>query len=439
MVAKLPDLHSEVLLFDGAMGTMIQQKGALVPGEAPELLNLTKPEIIAAIHRAYFEAGSRCVESNTFGANKIKLASFGLADKVREINTAGIKIAKQAAPGNFLVAASLGPTGKMLEPLGELAFEVAFRIFLEQCRSFAEAEADLVIIETMSDIREVKAAILAVLEVNLPVIASVSFMENERLLTGFTPEMVAASLSGFPLVALGTNCGLSAASLKPIVKKLIAYSKLPVIVQPNAGKPSLVGSKTVYQESADEFASASLELVSEGARIIGGCCGTTPHHIQTLRQRIHHSRNLYHPEITEDYLVGKKTLFPVTIPFARSEVWRLKLENGTPLWDKFLAGDEDNLVDTLFDIDDSRYKMIEIDGSTLTAADSQPFKKLIQLLVTYWPNPITAQLNHPGLIAVFLQNNPGRSLVKINSNSAELMPTILRNGGIIKKSPKIFL
>ena len=263
MAYKLPDFTKEVLLCDGAMGTMIQKTGVLKPGDSPDLLNLTHPEIISAIHQSYIQAGSKYIGSNTFGGNRLKLEAHDLGgDKVREINFSGVKIAREAARStSCLVAASLGPTGKMIEPLGDLSFDVAFETFREQCVIFAEAGADLVAIETMSDIQETKAAILAALEVNIPIIASVSFMENGRILTGHTPEVVAATLSGFPLLALGTNCGLSASLLKSVVQKLLAYSQKPVIVQPNAGKPSLSGNETLYLESTFEYANACLDLV----------------------------------------------------------------------------------------------------------------------------------------------------------------------------------
>ena len=265
------------------MGTMLQDSGYLPPGAAPELLNLTHPEAITNIHNAYLAAGAGCIETNTFGGNRLKLESFGLGDRVNDLNTAGVKLAKAAARGQALVAASIGPTGKMLEPLGDLSFETAYQTFLEQAQILATAGANLIIIETMSDLLELKAAILAALSVKLPVIAAVSFMENGRLLTGTTPEMVAASLSGFPLLALGTNCGLAAKVMQPLVQRLSVYAKVPLIAQPNAGKPGLVEGRTIYNETPQEFASSCLELIRSGARIIGGCCGTTPEHIRLLK------------------------------------------------------------------------------------------------------------------------------------------------------------
>jgi 5-methyltetrahydrofolate--homocysteine methyltransferase len=431
MAQKLPDLRNEVLLCDGAMGTMIQKTEVLKPGEAPELLNLTHPEVITAIHHSYIEAGSRYIGTNTFGGNRIKLGNHSITgDTVRDVNFAGVKIAKNAALSNgALVAASLGPTGKMIEPLGDLSFDAAFTAFQEQCRFFAEAGADIITIETMSDLQETKAAILAALEVNLPVIATVSFMENGRLLTGPTPEMVGAVLSGFPLMALGTNCGLSAHLLKPIVEKLMTYSAKPLILQPNAGKPSLNGNETVYQESPSEFADAAIDLVRLGARMIGGCCGTTPEHIRLLKGLLNQEENHYIPANTEDYLVGKSSLTNPAAIQNPALVWRLNLESEEALWKEIYSGNPDPLIDRLLEIDSEQYQLIEINGEALSNQDLEYFKNLVNAVSTYWHHPIGAILTSEPLIKALLTGNSGRSYVITSPKNTALIEIISKYGG----------
>ncbi|HBE79540.1 MAG TPA: hypothetical protein DDW65_17445 [Firmicutes bacterium] len=430
------DLTKEVLLCDGAMGTMIQKTGVLKPGNAPELLNLTHPEIIAGIHRSYIEAGSRYIGSNTFGGNRIKLEAHGLTtDKTREVNFAGVRIAREAAAstaGNsgVLVAASLGPTGKMMDPLGDLTFEAAYETFHEQCIVFAEAGADIITVETMSDLRETKAAVLAALAVNLPVIATVSFMENGRLLTGQTPEMVAATLSGFPLLALGTNCGLSAALLKSITEKLVAFSQKHVIVQPNAGKPSLMDNQTVYQESAEEFANACLELVRNGVRIIGGCCGTSPEHIRLLRKLLDYEDFSYQPPQAPDYLVGKSSVTNIATVGDHKAVWRVSFGPGEPLWEDIRKGNLEPFTDQLLEIDPDQYSRIELDGLGLTEADLKFFQELVTIVTTYWPHPISAKLNSDLLIKALLTGTSGRALVIAPAKNSQLIKTIAQFGGI---------
>lgn len=433
MLTKIPNLNQEILIFDGAMGTMLQKSGALKPGGSPELLNLERPEVVRSIHQAYVEAGSKCIQTNTFGGNRTKLQLLGLEDKIREINMAGVRIAKEAASNGCLVAASLGPVGKMLEPLGDLPFAAAYRIFLEQCRIFAEAGADLINIETMSDIMEAKAALIAALEVNLPVMVSVSFLENGRLLNGFTPEMAAATLSGFPVLALGTNCGLSASQLKPIVQKLIAYSQKPLIVKPNAGKPALIGMETVYRENATEFAFSCLELVKMGARVIGGCCGTTPEYLQILTDTLKNHPVVNLPVKAEDYLTGKSTLLAAATPLTSAEIWELHLRSGDPLLIELSQGRTDSMIDLLLSIDHTQKRAMEINGLDLSEGEADVFQKLVQLLTTYWPHPINAKLHSRVLIEVFLTSTPGRSIVTTGSGDTGTIKTIFTHGGIFHR------
>jgi methionine synthase I (cobalamin-dependent) len=432
MPNQIPDLNREILIFDGAMGTMLQKSGALKPGSSPDLLNLTRPEVVASIHAEYLKAGSGCIQTNTFGGNRLKLERLGLESKAGEINVAGVIIAQEMAAGKALVAASLGPTGKMIEPLGDLSFAVAYQTFLEQCRFFAEAKADLINIETMTDIQEAKAAIMAALEVRLPVMVSVSFMENGRMLNGFTPEMVAASLSGFPLLALGTNCGLSASALIPIVQKLIAYAQKPLIVKPNAGRPSLMGNETVYRENAAEFAAACLELVKNGVRVIGGCCGTSPEYIKLLADTLQNNPVSHQPIKVDDYLTGKNTMIPGSVPISKSEVWEIKLEPKNGFWNEFCRGNIDPVIDTILNLDPGQNKVMEINGLSLGDSDLDCFQKLIQVLTTYWPNPINASLSSANLIRVFLTNCPGRSVVTADPDNAGLVRAIKTCGGIFR-------
>ncbi|MGE5582669.1 MAG: homocysteine S-methyltransferase family protein [Bacillota bacterium] len=432
MSKMMPDLTKEILIFDGAMGTMIQRSKLLKPGDSPEMLNISHPDLIQSIHKSYIAAGSKCIETNTFGGNSLKLEAHGLGnEKVRELNTAAVKNAKEAAKSGtgILVAGSMGPTGKLLEPLGDLTFKAAFNSFKEQATVLAGAGVDLLIIETMSDILETKAAILAAIDLDLPVIATVSFMENGRLLTGQTPEMVASVLSGFPLLALGANCGLSAAGLIPIVAKLLTYSKLPVIAQPNAGKPSLSGDETVYLESPREYADSCLELLKSGVRIIGGCCGTTPEHIKLLTSGLTNIRSGGHRPLASDYLVGKGSLIPVA-EISETEVYRFRPEPQNQLWAALCQGNSDPLIDFLLALDPNQIKVFQIEGPFLTDSDAANFQELLNLLVTYWPNPISAGLNAGLLIEILLTQTPGRTLVMTDSNKPELNRMISRFGGV---------
>ena len=282
----LERLGKELLYFDGGMGTLLQSKG-LQPGELPEVWNLEHAEEIIDIHKAYFEAGSDIVLSNTFGANAIKFhdSKYGL----KEIVTAGIQNAKKAAERGVhdgrktYVALDVGPTGKLLKPMGDLSFEDAYDAFKETMIYGEQAGADLIHIETMSDSYEVKAAVLAAKEnTSLPVFATMIFDDKGKLLTGGDVPSVVAMLEGLRVDALGLNCGLGPKQMLPILNDLRRYTSLPIIVKPNAGLPKQKNGETYYDVEPDEFARIMQEVVKGGACVIGGCCGTTPEHIKKL-------------------------------------------------------------------------------------------------------------------------------------------------------------
>lgn len=279
-------LGKELLFFDGGMGTLLQERG-LQPGELPETWNIEHTEEVFDIHRQYFEAGSDIVLANTFGANALKFHSDEY--ELEDIVTAAIVSAKEGA--NFgvhdgrevYVALDVGPTGKLLKPMGDLSFEDAYAAFAETMRYGEAAGADLIHIETMSDTYEVKAAVLAAKEcTNLPVFVTMIFDEKGKLLTGGDVPSVVAMLEGLRVDALGMNCGLGPEQMLPILEEVMRYTSLPVIVKPNAGLPKQKDGATYYDVKPESFAETMKQIVGMGACIIGGCCGTTPAHIRAM-------------------------------------------------------------------------------------------------------------------------------------------------------------
>ena len=269
-------------IFDGAMGTMLQA-GGLKAGACPELMNVESPEVVKKIHRAYIDAGSTIITTNTFGASRIKLAHYGLADRVRELNVAAVKLAKEVAGSQIKVAGDIGPSGKFVEPLGDLTFDDAYKIFYEQAQALAEAGADFLIIETCIDIQEMRATLLAAHDAcNLPVICQLSYSEDGRTVTGTDPQSAAVILDAMGASIIGVNCSLGPAQLVPVVKVLSQNCRVPVSVQPNAGMPYLEDGKTKFPMDAKTFGSWGKALVEAGATYLGGCCGTTPEHIREL-------------------------------------------------------------------------------------------------------------------------------------------------------------
>lgn len=276
------EFGKRMLFFDGGMGSLLQERG-LKQGELPETWNLKKPEELIRIHREYLEAGADIVLANTFGANRFKY------DNLDEIIAAGIANAKTAVRESgekAYVALDMGPTGKLLKPMGTLDFEEAVSVYAEVVRAGEKAGADLILIETMSDTYELKAAVLAAKEnSSLPVMATVVFDEGHKLLTGASPENVVALLEGLRVDALGINCGLGPKQMKPIFERLARFASVPLIIMPNAGLPRVENGRTVYDVDPAEFAEDMAEIIAMGAWFAGGCCGTTPAHIRALTEK----------------------------------------------------------------------------------------------------------------------------------------------------------
>ncbi|MBP5542858.1 MAG: homocysteine S-methyltransferase family protein, partial [Kiritimatiellae bacterium] len=274
-----------ILFLDGGMGTQLQARG-LKPGEVPELWNLVRPDDVRAIHGAYLAAGADVVYSNTFGANAAKYhGAAPLADVVE----AGVRLAREAtkAAGHGRVALDIGPTGRLLKPSGDFEFDAAYDAFAAEVVAGASAGADLVVIETMGDAYELKAAVLAAKEnSSLPILATVALGEDGTLLTGASVEVVAALLEGLRVDMLGFNCGFGPDRMLPYVRRLAQLVTTPIAVKPNAGMPRLDGGRTVFDVGPEEFARGVVELINAGASIVGGCCGTTPAHIAALHAAI---------------------------------------------------------------------------------------------------------------------------------------------------------
>ncbi len=280
-------LAENTVILDGGMGTLLQRSG-LLPGEKPEVWNISHPDVIEGIHRAYFEAGSNLVLANTFGANSLKFDE----KELEEIIGAAIKCAnnaKESAKGKSerFVALDIGPTGRLLSPLGDLDFEDAVEIFAKSVRLGVKFGADLIVIETMNDSYETKAALLAAKENStLPVIVTNAYGSDGKLMTGASPAAMAALLEGMGADAIGANCSLGPKELLPVITELLEYSSLPVVLKPNAGLPEIKDGETVYNVAPSEFADCTAEAVKLGVRCVGGCCGTTPEYIKALAEKI---------------------------------------------------------------------------------------------------------------------------------------------------------
>jgi 5-methyltetrahydrofolate--homocysteine methyltransferase len=276
------------VLTDGAWGTQLQARGLAV-GESPDLWNLTHPDKVAAVARAYVDAGSQVILTNTFGANRVRLADSGCAERAKEINEAGARLSRQAAAGHALVFASIGPSGKVLMN-GDVTEDELRGAFTEQAVALATGGADGLVVETMADMDEARIAIAAAKSTGLPVVASMVFdsgKDKDRTMMGTTPEQAAAGLIAAGADVIGANCGQGIAGFVKICERLkAAASAHPVWIKANAGLPEMREGKAVYATTAEQFASYIPTLINAGASFIGGCCGTSPEFIRTVAQTL---------------------------------------------------------------------------------------------------------------------------------------------------------
>lgn len=293
-------LKNNIVYLDGGMGTLLQA-GGLKPGEHPEKWNISHPEIITDIHKSYFSSGSNVVCTNTFGANSLKFSD----DELEEIIKSAINNAKKArelsdSTKEKFIALDIGPTGKLLKPLGDLDFEDAVNVFSKTVKLGVKYGVDLVLIETMNDSYETKAALLAVKEnCGLPVLVSNAYNEDGKLMTGASPAAMVALLEGMGATAIGANCSLGPKQLTKVAEELLENASVPVLLKPNAGLPEVNNGKTRFNVTPEEFSGEVTELIKKGLRVVGGCCGTTPEHIKALTEK---SKNLKPLKITNKNL-----------------------------------------------------------------------------------------------------------------------------------------
>lgn len=275
-------LKKGIVYLDGAMGTMLMTMG--FKDGCPELLNVQRPDIIRKIHEQYLEAGSHIIETNTFGGNRIKLREWGLENRLSELNAAGVALAKEVAKKyGALVAASVGPTGKLVRPVGDFSFDEAYEAFYEQIKILSDAGADIILIETMSVLNEARAAVLAAkTATDKLIMCSMTFDQTGRTLSGTDVETAAVVLSSLGADVVGINCSLGPREMIPLVEKMVKASRVPVFVQPNAGLPVVEGNDVIYPVTPEEYSDSCKLFAQAGASIIGGCCGTTPVHIKEM-------------------------------------------------------------------------------------------------------------------------------------------------------------
>lgn len=408
-----------IQIFDGAMGTMLQNAG-MKTGDCPEYLNITNPKMVQDVHRAYFEAGSDIIETNTFGASRIKLAEYNLSDKVAEINTAAVQNVKIATAGKAKVAGSMGPTGGFIKPLGELDFDEVYQNYYEQAKALATAGADYILIETCIEIQEMRAALLAAKDAcDLPVICQLSFSEDGRTVTGTDPQSAAIILSAMGADVIGANCSLGPEQLVPIVKELAENCSCPISIQPNAGMPHLVDGKTVFPMTPEDFGKWAPELVKAGATFIGGCCGTTPAHIKAIKEALKGVDEPVRKEPSNDLALASRSK---TVFIGKDLPTRLIGERINPTGRKKLAAEIKNgsfisVKREAIEQEQAGAQILDVNMGVAGIDQAEAMKKAVMEISQLVNIPLAIDTSDAKALEAGLKAYPGRAL--INSVSAE--------------------
>ncbi len=434
---KNKNIPDRVLVFDGAMGTMLLHKG-LEPGASPELMNLKQPERVKEVHRAYVSAGADIITTNTFGGNRLKLSEYGLEDRVREINIKAVEIAREAAgEERCRVAASIGPTGQFVEPTGRLGFQKAYRVFREQADALADAGPDFILLETFSDLGEIRAAFLAVKDAcSIPVICSLTFI-GQRTLTGVSPAGAAVVLESMGAWAVGANCSGGPVELLKVVAEMVRNTGLPVMVQPNAGLPEIRDGEIYYPLDPDGFADAMKLYIGTGVNMVGSCCGSTPGHTALLKERFHRVVPAPRKTARGSVLAGRERIVRIGDKYLP----RIAGERINPTARKNIAeslrrGDFGLIQEEAERQVNDRADLLDINVGIHGIDQAQTMGSLVNLLQQNIPVPFVIDAINPEVIEKGLQAYHGKALVNsVNgeeSNLRRILPLVKRYGaGII--------
>ncbi len=409
--------EQDYILLDGAMGTMLQKKGMEV-GTIPETLNITKPEWIEDIHKQYVDAGSMVVYANTFGANRHKLKDSGYT--VEELIRAAIANAKKAVGDRAYVALDMGPTGQLLEPLGTLSFEEAYDMFKEEV--LAGEDADLVVIETMSDLMETKAAVLAAKEnSDKPILATMSFEENGRTFSGTEISAMCITLEGLGVDALGVNCSLGPDQILPIVKEIKKWTHIPVMVKANAGLPDPVTNE--YDCTPQDFAKGYKAMREMGVRVFGGCCGTNPEYIKCVKEMLDETQP--NDVIPDRELVVCSSMKTVKVDRPRIIGERINPTGKKRFKQALIEQDMDYILGQAIEQIDAGADILDVNVGVPEIDEPEMMVKTIKALQAITDVPLQIDSSDPKAIEAALRVYNGKPIVNSVNGEEEVMDNIL--------------
>ncbi|EJP6472372.1 homocysteine S-methyltransferase family protein [Clostridium botulinum] len=415
-------IKENILIFDGAMGTMLQKLGLNI-SDLPEELNILEPEKIINIHKKYIEAGAKVITTNTFGANEIKLKQSKFS--VESIINKSIDNAKKARENKeILIALDIGPIGQLLEPMGTLKFEEAYEIFKRQIIQGQKSGADIILIETMTDLYEAKAAILAAKEnTNLPVFCTMTFEKNKRTFTGCTPLSMVLTLEGLGVDALGVNCSLGPNELGDIVDEIIKYSSIPIMVQPNAGLPTIKEGKTIYNIQPKEFAYFQRSIVEKGVRIVGGCCGTTD---EFIREIVYSLKDVKIKKIKENNICGVCSSTKSVLIDGVKIIGERINPTGKKLFKEALRNNDiDYILKEAMSQVECGADILDVNVGLPEINEEETMKKVIKEIQSIIDIPLEIDSNNPEVIEKALRIYNGKAIVNSVNGEGKVLDNVL--------------
>ncbi|MBD5640466.1 homocysteine S-methyltransferase family protein [Clostridium botulinum] len=415
-------IKENILVFDGAMGTMLQKLGLKI-SDLPEELNILEPEKIINIHRKYIDAGAKVITTNTFGANEVKLKQSKFS--VESIIDKAIDNVKKAK-GNkeILIALDVGPIGQLLEPMGTLKFEEAYEIFKRQAIQGQKSGADIILIETMTDLYEAKAAILAAKEnTNLPVFCTMTFEKNKRTFTGCTPLSMVLTLEGLGVDALGVNCSLGPNELGDIVDEIIEYSSIPIMIQPNAGLPTIKEGRTIYNIKPKEFAAFQKSIVEKGVRIVGGCCGTTD---EFIREIVYSLKDVEIKNLKENNICGVCSPTKAVLIDGVKIIGERINPTGKKLFKEALRNNDiDYILKEAISQVESGADILDINVGLPEIDEEETMKKVIREIQSIIDTPLQIDSNNPKVIEKALRVYNGKPIVNSVNGEDKVLDSVL--------------
>lgn len=425
----LREIEKRILIHDGSKGYLLQRMG-LKGGECGEFWNLTNQDAVRGVHRAYLEAGSDVLQTNTFPGNRIHLEKFGLGDKTCEINYWGARLAKEVAGNRAFVSASIGPAGSLFEPLGELTFENACEIYREQVEALVEGGADIINFETFTDLAELRAAYIAARDItNLPVICSLAFENSGRTLMGTDPFTAVSVLKSMGADMVGANCSFGPEHMEGIIESMFKAGGGYLSVKPNAGLPSVSGNVVTYHESPERFAELSAEFANYGARLIGGCCGTTPEFISKLKEKLADMEPVPVCERLRGFITSDVKSIDVR-SLNKANIYRLDAAKDQTVSEALKNNDFSWTEDTALDIAAEGYDAILVDVDSVQG-DAGLLAIVVDRLQWYVKDPFIIETSNAAALERALKIYRGTAGVVIKTGSGDETRNIAEKYGSV--------